>query len=214
MNRYRVAVMLAASLVLAGYVRSESAMLTTVDKLAVVDGNGVVVGGAFGEYGAVLFQGLTGVVFQIDGRFAAVSVLKRTLSGSTQLMFDSADCAGNRFILDNFDPVESAAVGPPGTTLYLADRTAPARSMTIKSRLDWGFFHGRCTNQDLTFDGVLPAVATIDLSTRFTPPFSVRSAGPAATPAPTLSQWAQLMMVALLVGGALWVLRRRAETSK
>jgi hypothetical protein len=42
-------------------------------------------------------------------------------------------------------------------------------------------------------------------------PVGVTLSNTTATAIPTLSEWAQIGMAALLVGGGLWAMRRRAE---
>ena len=136
----------------------------TVNTLIVVDANGVEMGTALDT--------IPTVVFQIEGRFAVVRVQTQRLTGGT-IFFDAPDCTGNRYVALSRLPVEGGAVGPPGTTLYLADLTASSRPATIiKSDLQGGT---HCFNQQQPVDTLLPAVAVIDLDTVFTPPFSVKA---------------------------------------
>jgi hypothetical protein len=90
-------------------------------------------------------------------------------------VFESTDCSGTLYLeegtIDSDRVWSRAGVAPPGRTVYLAEIGTPLRTITIGSL--WNPTVNTCV--PVNRDGqVFPATPVIDLSTLFTPPFSVR----------------------------------------
>lgn len=157
--------MLAISTVNAGTLKS-------VDALVVVDANGKKVG-------TVTDIGLTltgaAVVFEVDGFLFALFITQGSFIGTfTFFQFESTDCTGTPFIGSSTGLLlHGVAVFPPGMTVYRPDPTATPRTITSRSEMGNA---GSCIVITRTIPDRSPAFPLIDLSTLFTPPFSVKVA--------------------------------------
>lgn len=135
-----------------------------VNGVTIVDANGTVLGPVYGD------PFFPQVILTFSGRIFFVTVRPSGFLGSS-LGFTSLNCQGPPFI---YEPslIPGAALWLPGTTVYLADPTAPTQSLTILSSFNWEF--QQCGNITPNIQPVKPAVPIIDLNTVFTPPFSIQ----------------------------------------
>jgi hypothetical protein len=209
-----VIVILAVTTVLMGAGRAHGVTVTSVDKLTVFDAKNRIVGTALGA------PERPTVALRLDERLAAVLVVKQGLSGTGGLYFEATGCTGPGLM--RADPIafsgliDPIAVGPPGATVYRADRSVPARTISAGSYLIGAFpAPHTCFSTDsanVVIVDVVPAGPIVDLTAHFTPPFSLEPV-PLAAGAPALSEWAQIIAVGFVLATGIWFLRRRRPTA-
>src|SRR5262245_23303688 len=144
--------------------------ITPVSHLNVVDAKGKLIGSILGP---------GQVALSIDGQPVVLTVDINQFAGSFGIVyFDSPDCTGNAFTeaiqVNTLFPL--MAVGLPGMTAYIVPNIQP-QNIQVKSRSNGPFPDPpayRCTNIDELVSGLGPTEPLVDLTTRFTPPFSIR----------------------------------------
>jgi len=144
--------------------------------LIVVDANGAEVGAAFDN------PIVPTVLIHVGQRLIPLFVAKDSFLATAQLVFQSLDCTGPPFMRAPNGPssirglVDSAAIGPPGATAYQPDLNVPSQAIIYKSLFSGGVPLPAPCSQVAEGETILafPAVAIIDLSTQFTPPFSYK----------------------------------------
>ena len=176
MNRnLAIAMSVVVCLLLVSECFAQQPRLKVVQQVTVVDSRGKIVGQAdsiqsLGQFATVLLK--------TDDRLVNLTVKRDGYLVSFSLLFESSNCSGTPWILDNGTRSSFAlfgTVGPPGHTLYVRDENAVPRTVTIQTMFD----HTGCG--DIGPFGpvpisVLPALPLIDLDAWFTPPFSLRTA--------------------------------------
>jgi hypothetical protein len=142
--------------------------------LEIVDANGTKIGS--NVIGADQEQRLR-VAFNFDGRVFTLLVTQSDFLSDFTLLFQSPDCTGNQFVIDNSilsgtpSLVASVAVAPPGKTVYLPVLNSSSQSITVGSTLS---SDGTCSPVTPFEAPVFPAQGIADLSTQFMPPFRVQ----------------------------------------
>ncbi len=172
------------------------ARLQPVERLTIFDAGGRVVGNivGFSDFGGgfPFFGPFTGdpagpfnfagkppvfqplVAFRVDSILLVLGVERRRFLGSeNQLVFESADCSGTPFFDTEVSMVPRTAVR--NHTVYVPDPNSGHRLITVRSFLFDLNADPFCEQLPEPFsqDGI-PAQSVIDLSTQFTPPFTVR----------------------------------------
>lgn len=122
-----------------------------------------------------LDTGTAAVLFQLNQYRLLLYVISDGnffYSGNIYLFFESSDCTGTPLVPSQAPNrfVPSVTIADPGQTLYIADPQGLPQFVNYHSTIIPG---GPCTttNNGAT---LVPALALGDLSTLFTPPFSVR----------------------------------------
>jgi hypothetical protein len=162
---------------LAGMTIARAEPVNPVAHLNAIDANGRIIGPVL----TVTSEAQVMVPMSINGRTFVLGVEKEVFRsiGAEAIYFDSADCTGNAFSLSSGEGGRSilrqAVVGVPNMTVYEvqeAQQPALLRSVSFVSDLPY-----RCQNLG-PFEFEVPyarlALPLVDLTTRFTPPFSVR----------------------------------------
>src|SRR5262245_19700236 len=162
--------MLVLALALVDIHSSNAQSITPISHLNVVDAKGKLIGSILGP---------AQVALSIDGQPIVLTVDINQFAGSFGIVyFDSPDCTANAFT--EAIPVKTLlplmAVGLPGMTAYIVPNIQP-QNIQVKSRSNGPFPDPpayRCTNIDELVSGLGPTEPLVDLTTRFTPPFSIR----------------------------------------
>lgn len=144
--------------------------------LAVYDANGIQVGSVVG-----ITPGLQRPIvgMRINGVAFVLEVFENRFRGNRRtVIFESSDCSGTPFLHRTEEPLPSASVIPDQgafpQTLYVADTSSPLTTFVNRSeRQDDGICRSGSGSQGIGF----PAVQT-DLSTLFTPPYTVQAVFP------------------------------------
>lgn len=180
----RAMLILVASLAWCTSATADTQELQRKPFLAVFDANGKKVGNVislivseslFPSLGPGTMVMLPAVAFRVDTFVVALFVTQNRFTGNREILFESSDCSGPAFF-QQVDPfflgaLPGAAVGSPGSTVYIPDPDGPVQSVAVQTALRPDSV---CFNLgSLTTDAV-PALPLIDLATMFTPPFSVR----------------------------------------
>ena len=182
-------VILAASALLAGLVVNptcfaQQSRVKAVNRVAITDSKGKLIGASQGGAGINEFSLFTGphnevrpmVLLQVDEWLVAVNVTRNRFYAGRVLYFDSEECTGKAW----YPPDDSAELAPllprtvivpPGQTLYVETLGAGSENITVKSHS----IDGNCTNRVFTTQAVRMQ-PLIDLLTVFTPPFSLKAA--------------------------------------
>jgi hypothetical protein len=157
--------------------------LKPVNRVVVADSNGKVVGITLGG-ASVHASSIIGpdnevrptVLLAIDDTLVAISVARDRFYAGSVIYFESQGCAGGSWY-----PTDStgkppvlppAAIGLPGQTLYVEKDGASAQTILTRSRLIDGT---QCVNAQFSLPAV-PMEPLLDLSTEFTPPFTLKAA--------------------------------------
>lgn len=120
------------------------------------------------------------VVFEVNKSIFFVRVLRNGFTSEETLYYTSLDCAGSPWDdVDNGSGILlEGIIGPPGNTVYLKDLSAVPQEITIRSEFtedeDDDTSVRLCRNVTPYTEDKIPTIPIIDLSTVFTPPFSVR----------------------------------------
>lgn len=149
---------------------------------AVYDANGQKVGDIIGTLGLAADYGISRPIVLTKMNGYAFSLIVRSngllgsLRGGSGPFFESADCSGEAFVRvgENVTAIMPLARVIPEQSLgnvYLVDFTAVPHEVSYASRLDDDT--GQCVVAAGS-DHLTPAIFIGDLSTEFTPPFSVR----------------------------------------
>lgn len=165
---------------------AQQGKIKPVERVVVVDSKGKVVGMTLG--GASLHaSSILGpdnevrptVLIQVDDRLVAISVARDGLYAGSVIYFESQNCdadGGAWYPVDSSGrpPVlPPAAIGPPGQTLYAEKLGVSAQTVMSRSR----FINGnQCVNLQFSLQAV-PMAPLADLSTVFTPPFTLKADG-------------------------------------
>jgi len=150
-------------------------------EVMVVDSKGKLVGATVGGMGMLTVGSSLQIRFivllQLDGLVVPVAVGRDRFYGGGVLYFEAEDCQGTPWFPVDTSSSETpilprVGVGPPGQTLYI-EAPSPPQPITVNSLLH---DFSTCTNE--TFDDVSAQRANplVDLTTEFTPPFSLRAA--------------------------------------
>ncbi|MEM8501235.1 MAG: hypothetical protein AAF542_24690 [Pseudomonadota bacterium] len=136
------------------------------------------------EVAPIMGTGLTGsghqtgatVALEIQGRIVAVSAQQNGFRGNGSLYFATSDCTGTAYVPSSNGVFADVAVQSPGNTLYIADQGIQPGPVDVGSFIanpHSGVSNaGTCLTTNFTITG-LPATASIDLNTLYTPPFRV-----------------------------------------
>lgn len=168
----------------------QPAPVSQVQRLVVQDSKGRTVGFIFGGMGLDLatfgdvpsLEARTIVLLQVGGHVVPVAVGRERFYGGG-VAFELEDCQGRAWFdaeraeFQATSLLPRAAIAPPGQTLYIATPGASPETVTRRSATDLSREFG-ITCENRTFENVtmLPAQPLVDLSTVFTPPFSLRAA--------------------------------------
>ena len=162
-----------------------------VREVVVVDSRGKVVGAAVGGVGLGASGSITRpmslVLIRMDQELVAIGVGPMGFHGGS-LTYESANCQGTPWFIVGENPLPAVedmsflpavAIASPGQTLYRVAPGASPRTLTVRSvfsgyakcRPAWGEpFVGH--PRDFV---VLPTEPVLDLSTVYTPPFSLKA---------------------------------------
>ena len=119
------------------------------------------------------------VLITVDQRLLPLIVVKDGFIATVGVFFESLNCSGPPF-MPAYSPsfirglVDNAAIGPPGSTAYQPDLNVSPQTITYRSSV--GVTPPQACTQVLSGASLLavPAVAVIDLRSRYTPPFSYK----------------------------------------
>jgi hypothetical protein len=123
------------------------------------------------------FEGQNGpvlVAFNISGHPFVAQMTRDFIdtSGFTRVGYASTDCSGTPLVQAvPSQLIPPAGIAGPGTTVYWADPGGTPQPVMLNSFIQVG---GTCISSGVSDTPVLPATFQVDLSTLFTPPFSVR----------------------------------------
>ena len=142
--------------------------------ITVVDAHGVMVGPVFSTEDFFNGSKVT-VAFEFEKQPFVLLVFPHQFLSNSGMgpLFESSNCSGSPLVASaGGSPLPANAISAPGSTVYLAqpDATPQQFNPFIGSELNPD---GTCTPVSSALTAV-PARATIDLDTLFTPPFSVR----------------------------------------
>ncbi len=155
--------------------------LQSISNSVVVDSTGKTVG----NVNTLLVGNEAVVVFNIDGYTVTLTFTHSNILGSCGQggglaagpFFTSGDCSGTPLICSQPDAVlpsstvSAPALGIPGNAVYVSNGTPINFSIPFSGSLL--FPDGSCISNTL-IGTYVPAVKVIDLTTVFTPPFSVQ----------------------------------------
>ncbi len=185
----RLAIFLAAAgivFLLTAY--AQRSQIHPTQQLTVYDADGKKVGiiiGAESEYGA--FHPI--VAFKVDDVPFMLSVFRDGFAAQELVVWESTDCSGAAFIpigTSGYPITRSSlptvALGVPGSTVYVEDgpiRTIGVRSYStipLNAPRNVPPLPTRCVDPGIFpwTKQVVPARALVDMSTLYTPPFTVR----------------------------------------
>lgn len=166
---------------------AQSPRISSVQQLTIEDSNGKTIGRIIGGVGLNNIESVGAsnlairavVLLRIDQLVLPVAVSRERFYGGGALYYQSENCVGSTFfptLTSTSEPsnlVPRVAVGTPGQTVYFQPASAEPTQTTIKS-ISQGV--DGCINQ--TFNNVSAVLAQplIDLSTVFTPPFTLKAA--------------------------------------
>lgn len=169
--------------------RGQRAKIKPIGQLAIVDSNGRIVGAALGGIsnhsreieGGSSLRIRSIVLLKVNQQVVPVAVGRDRFYGGGGLFFESENCQGNAWLIEETASSEPppllprVAIGPPGQTIYVEAPGGTPQSITTMS--GWSDALG-CVNQIFAFDQVkvIPADPLVDLETEFTPPFSLKAA--------------------------------------
>lgn len=161
-------------------------VVRNVDRVVLVDATGVTVGDVLAIEGPA---GAT-VALEVDGQLAVVRVTRERFIGTadTSIVFETSDCTGDAYISPNaisFGPsLTAAAIGWPGSTLYLGNPDGPETTITRRSSRNWD--STECNAESPAPADALLVVPVVDLADFYQPPFHL-AAGTQPTSAATPS---------------------------
>jgi hypothetical protein len=173
-TRARVLVAVAALLLISGSVAlSAEFRARPITEPAVYDGRGRLVGDILSITGEEVT-----VAVRFGPTIAALNVKRssiRSTWGQADLSFESTDCSGPAFGVDNWGPFDSvfSRTIQNGTKIYTP--SGSARTIAVNSTLVHG---GACSQVASTVSDLLPYESVGDLAAEFLAPFTLRSATP------------------------------------
>ncbi len=171
-GKIRIVVLILPAII---FITSHGLSPATAQVLRISDANGTKIGDTIG----ISAQGQPIIPFNLNGQLIPLVVTQDRFFGNTQLLFESVDCTGPRFLVDIsvtpnavipvlFPPV---VVAPPGNTILVSGPNS-SQSITARSILS---LDGTCQTLPQPFStAAFLAQATIDLDTQFFPPFSMQ----------------------------------------
>jgi len=172
MNPKRSIFVSVAILILVASIAYPQEVIKSATSLTVIDADGKNVGEVFGAGGGTVV-----VAFEFNKLVFLLQVKPTRFEGIGNLYFDNVNCTGNAFLsshLLNETLIPYAVFYDPGRTLYLPDINSAPQTIYVQS--DYSA-PGTCRNY-LTpsqYDGMLPAIPTVDFDNLFTPPFKLKA---------------------------------------
>jgi len=166
-------------LLMASMTVSHAQSIRRIGALALVDSSGRKVGPA-----SDALYGIATVALAVDDRIVPLQVVpsgRVAGGGLPSLLFESVDCSGTSFVISDSCPGNCfvppfGAFNMPEPTIYVPNAQVGPQVVMVKSYRNQSFSVSSCESvggSGSFAQTVVPAIKLVDLSTVFTPPFTL-----------------------------------------